>query len=381
MNRIATLAICLLACLSMQAQGVKSDVKVGPWITNVSDCSATILWTTETPGKAWVELEDGTKVWETFAGRRIFGRSHAVKISGLQPGQVVRYRVGGELLESDRNAYDPKFGDSFSDGWHQFRTFDPAAKTCSFTMFNDIHMQVDKYGRMAACVDSASTDFIFLNGDIASAGNYTLDSLVGCSIKPLGELACSHPLMFARGNHEGRGNNTPLVKAVYPNDGPGFYYMFRVGPVAFIVFDQGETHTDRAASYSGTEVFESYLLEQLEWAKEAVKDPMFSEAEAQICFIHAAMFDDPNTKKYELQRWMNKNIVPFLNEAGIDLMLGADLHAFRLDQPGQWGNDFPILTNDDAQRLKFFYSDGLVSIEIYDERGELTHTFSHTIAR
>lgn len=367
------------ACLAAKAQ--KSDVEVGPWITNVSDRSATILWTTTTPGKAWVELEDGTKIWETFAGRRIFGRSHTIKVNGLQPGQIVRYRVGGQFLTNDSNPRDPEFGDSFNDGWHQFKTFDPEAGTCSFTMFNDIHLQVDKYARMAACVDSSATDFVFLDGDIVSAGNYCLDTLVSYSIKPLGTLANGLPLMFARGNHEGRGNATPIVKAVYPNDGPAFYHAFRVGPVAFIVFDQGETHTGRSVSYTGTEVFEDYLNEQLEWAKRVFKDPEFSEAKAQVCLIHAAMFDDPDKNDYQLQRWMNKNIVPFLNEAGIDLMLGADLHAYRLDEPGAWGNSFPILSNDDAERLTFSFKDGLISIETYSHDGTQTHAFSLPISR
>lgn len=376
MNRIHLLAFCLLASISMQARSGASDVEVGPWITNVSGNSATILWTTAHPGKAWVELGDGTKIWETFAGRRIFGRNHTVRIDGLNPGQIVRYRIGGEFLLDDSDPKDPKFDGTYDDCWHQFKTFDPSAPTCSFTMFNDIHMQIDKYERMASCVDSAATDFIFLNGDIASAGNYDLDTLIRYSIKPLGTVANGHPLMFARGNHEGRGNNTPLVKKIYPNDGPAFYYMFRVGPVAFIVFDQGETHANRAAAYSGTEVNEDYLLEQLEWAKEAVKNPLFSEAQARVCFIHAAMFDDWNKNSYQLQRWMNKNIVPFLNETGIDLMLGADLHRFRLDEAGNCGNDFPIFTNDDAQRLTFNYADRLISIETFDDNGVQTHSFS-----
>lgn len=376
-KNVELIILCLLSTIPIQAREFSSDVGTGPWITNVSECSATVLWTTKTPGRAWVELEDGTRIWETFAGRRVFGRSHTVRLNGLLPGQIVKYRVGGDFLVSDANPRDPVFGESFNDSWHQFKVFNHSAETCSFTMFNDIHMQIDKYERMSACVDSALTDFIFLDGDIVSAGNYDLDTLVRYSIRPLGTQAAGHPVMFARGNHEGRGRNTPLVKAVFPNDGSAFHYFFRVGPVAFLVFDQGETHTDRAAAYSGSEVNEDYLMEQLEWAKEVVKNPAFSGAAAQVCIIHAAMFGDPDTNRYALQSWMNRNIVPFLNEAGIDLMLGADLHTYRLDEPGTCGNDFPILTNANAQRLTFRYADGLIRIDTFDDQGTLTHSFSH----
>lgn len=376
MKKIKIIALCLLVTMSRQTFAQNSEILVGPWISNVSENSATILWTTASPGKAWVELEDGTRVWETFAGRRIFGRSHTIKLQGLPDGSVVRYRVGGQLLISDENPRDPKFGDTFCGEWHRFKLFDPSAATCDFTVFNDIHLQKDKYRKEAACVDSASTDFIFLNGDIVSNGNYDLDTFIGYSITPLGAKASGIPLMFARGNHEGRGNNTPLVKQVYPNDGPGFYYSFRSGPVAFLVFDQGETHTSRSTDYSGTAVFEDYLFEQLEWAKRAVQDSSFSEAPVKVCFIHAGMFDDDNKDDYHLQRWMNKNIVPFLNEAGIDLMISADLHEYRLDEPGRCGNDFPIYTNDDAERLHFTYGDGMISLQSFDSDGNPTHSYS-----
>ena len=54
-----------------------------------------ILWVSEQPGMAYVELADGTVKFETFAGRRIFKRLHRVKLDGLEPGAIVRYRVGG----------------------------------------------------------------------------------------------------------------------------------------------------------------------------------------------------------------------------------------------------------------------------------------------
>ena len=44
-------------------------------------------------------------------------------------------------------------------------------------------------------------------------------------------------------------------------------------------------------------------------------------------------------------------MVPMLNEAGIDLMIGADLHEFMLCEAGTMHNDFPILVNDDVRRL------------------------------
>ena len=50
------------------------------------------------------------------------------------------------------------------------------------------------------------------------------------------------------------------------------------GPVAFIVFDAGETSGRRSRLYNGKDVYEDYLNEQIKWAGKAVKEPLFRKA-------------------------------------------------------------------------------------------------------
>lgn len=368
-NRII---FCIFLLLVVQAEGAQ-DIQAGPWISDTGENSFTVLWTSRIPGTAYVELEDGTKMYDTFAGRRIFRRLHSVAITGRKPGEVTRYRICGQNIKDDRNARDPQFGDSYQGQWHAVKTFDHKAKSCRFSVFNDIHLKRDKYAALAAQTDSASTDFIFLNGDIVSAGNYVLDTLTRYAIEPLGSLAAGVPLQYTRGNHEGRGNNTPLIAEVFPHSEPApFYYTFRQGPVAFIVFDAGETHARRSMAYCGAEVFEDYLQEQIEWAKKAVKEPAFKSAAVKVCLVHVPMIDHPDKDDYLLQRWLNQHIVPILNKGGIDLMIGADLHEFMLCEPGSMGNNFPIIVNDDVRRLEFSYTKGdkKLRISTFNASGE-----------
>ena len=255
--------LLLLASVTLCLNSLAGGVKAGPWVSEARTDRVTILWTSDVPGMAYVELADGTKIWETYAGRRVFHRLHSVRIDGLQPGSILRYRVCGQELVDDSNARNPQFGDFYEGEWHTVRTFDPKDSECRFSVFNDIHMRTQWYESLAAQVDSASTDFLFLNGDITSAGNYVLDTLVHYAIEPLGDLPAGIPLLFGRGNHEGRGNNVELFADVYPNSDPApFYYTFRQGPVAFIVFDAGETGQSRSVLYSGKDVYEDYLNEQ-----------------------------------------------------------------------------------------------------------------------
>lgn len=358
----------LLLLPSLHAQGIK----VGPWISDTGENSLTILWTSETPGMAWVELDDGRIMYETFAGRRIFRRLHSIKVEGLQRGSVVRYRVGGQNIKDDSNAYNPAFGDLYASPWYAVRTLDNKASSCRFSVFNDIHLKTKAYSALAAQVDSANTDFLFLNGDIVTAGNYELDTLIHYTVEPLGNLVHGLPLQYTRGNHEGRGNNTPLIADAFPHTDPApFYYTFRQGPVAFIVFDAGETNAKRSALYSGAEVFEDYLNAQIEWARNAMREPSFRKAPVKVCLVHVPMIDHEDKTDYLLQRWLNVHVVPMLNKAGIDLMIGADLHEFMLCEPGTMGNDFPILVNDNVRRLEFDYTrGGRIHVSSFNASGE-----------
>ena len=361
--------LALLLMPALRAQGIQA----GPWISDATETSLTILWTSEVPGMAYIELEDGTVRYETFAGRRIFRRLHHITLDGLAPGSLVRYRVCGQNLEDDHNAYDPKFGAYYSGDWHNVRTLDSKAFSCHFSVFNDIHLKTEKYAALAAQVDSAQTDFLFLNGDIVSAGNYGMDTLVRYAVEPLGTLTAGLPLLFTRGNHEGRGNNPSLLAEIFPHrDGSPFYYTFRQGPVAFIVFDAGETHARRSTLYCGSAVYEEYLATQIEWARKAMREPSFRQAPVKVCLIHVPMIDHPDKNDYLLQRWLNQHMVPMLGKAGIDLMIGADLHEFMLCEAGTMGNDFPILVNDNVRRLQFDYTKGgTIDIKTYDAAGVL----------
>ena len=368
MKKLVLFLLSVSLCLNVLAAGVKA----GPWVTEARTDRVTIVWTSDVPGMAYVELSDGTKVWETFAGRRVFHRLHSVRIDGLKPGEIVRYRVCGQNLEDDSNARNPKFGDFYEGEWHDVRTFDPKASECRFSVFNDVHNRVEWYEALAAQVDSASTDFLFLNGDISSAANHELDEFVKLEIEPLGNLPAGIPVLFARGNHEGRGNNVELVADVYPNADPApFYYTFRQGPVACIVFDAGETGKSRSILYSGSDVYEDYLNEQIEWAKKALKERSFRKAPVKVCLLHVPMIDHPDKTDYLLQRWLNVHIVPLLNKAGIDLMIGADLHTAMYCEPGTMNNDFPIIVNNEARRLDFTYSHGYITLRSFHPNGTL----------
>ncbi len=363
------------------------DIEFGPWITNVSENEVTILWTTRTPNLGWVEYApdngvnwrnaDPKSAYQLFAGRRVFGRFHSVTIKGLEKGQAYRYKIFGRAMVDDSQEQDLVMGiEKYSKGVYTFRTFDHGRQECHFSEVNDIHLEVDNYATLMAQVNKDSTDFILLNGDITTAGNYCIDTLVRYAVAPVGKMANKVPVMFSRGNHEGRGNNWQASYQVFPTRTPGqFYYTFRQGPVAFLVLDAGETKPMVAKSYVGDSVYFEYLEEELAWAREAVKDPAFADAPVKVCVIHVPMTGSKKTDDYDAKNWMTENFVPFLNEIGIDLMLNAHTHRYAVHEPGAFGNDFPMLINGRGERLQFDCDGKTIGIRTYDVDGNETHSY------
>ena len=348
-----------------------NPVTCGPWVTDMSEDAFTVLWTTAMPCQGWVELANGRRVYEEYAGRKLFGTLHTVRVKGLSRGADYRYRIGNRVVDPV-NPRRPAYGRDIYSGDYMVTTFDPNRKTCHFTVMNDVHMRLDHYGALLDDIDLDSNDFLLLNGDIISAGNWTVDSLVKYEVSALGPYGANLPVVFARGNHEGRGSGVALVEKIFPKaDSAPYYYTFREGPVAFIVLDAGETGVANSLALTGERIYEDYLREQMAWAEKAMQEPAFRKAPVKICILHAPMVDPGIPDDFVPHTWMNHNFLPLLNKAGVDLMIGADLHEYFYHPAGTMNNAFPILVNDSESRLDVRVERGHIYVTIYDEAGNV----------
>lgn len=349
---------------------------IGPWITGMRENSFSVLWTSDEECIAWVQLENGERIYEEFAGRRTHSRFHHIKIEGLKAGTEISYSIGCRNVIDKKNPRRPEYGEEILNGPYKVRTFSRDRKDCNFTVMNDVHMNLQRYRSYVSQIDPEATDFIFLNGDIISAGHHPVDSVVKYEIEPLGALSARIPVMFARGNHEGRGDGIRNIQAVYPNDNDDlpFSYMFREGPAAFIVLDAGETGVKNSLAFCGEDIYEDYIRNQMEWASKVMKSREWRSAKVRICLLHVPMVDPGVPDDYVVHTWMNHNFVPVLNKGGVNLMIGADLHEYQFHEPGTMGNDFPILVNDNQSRLEANITGNGIAITIYDEVGNTVHT-------
>ena len=377
MKKIIALLV-ILASTAMFAQ--KMSIQYGPWVTNVTEDSFTVLWTTHDSCLSWVELApDNGNTWyqdeypsfyETVAGRKMYGKFHSVTVTGLQKATSYRYRIVGKPIVDDSDPYAISYGALRAvRGNHTVKTLDYSAPVCHFSMVNDMHFDTEKYNQLISGMDKKNTDFIVLNGDIISFSN-ARDTLIKYTFEPIKEYAASYPIIFARGNHEGRGAEWFLTGDVFPTNTGEFYYTFRQGPVAFVVLDAGEDKPDSDPEYSDQAAYDQYRQQELEWLKKAVKDPAFANAPQKVCIMHIPTFDGPEA--WYSQHWIAQNFTPVLNAAGVKLMLCGHHHKYIIAKPGECGNNFTIIANSNTERLDFEGTADKITVKTVDREGKQT---------
>ena len=96
-KKLTILAAALLASLTLSAQ-----IKLlhGPYLQNITDNEAVVVWEADKPSIGWVELapDDGTsfyacerpKYFDTNIGVKVTSELHSVKLTGLTPGTNYR---------------------------------------------------------------------------------------------------------------------------------------------------------------------------------------------------------------------------------------------------------------------------------------------------
>ena len=355
-----------------------AQVKLGPWIPEVSETSFTVNWETLDSQLVRVEvIKDGTadtlSFFRTRYGRSLVGNSHSVKVTDLEPGTRYMYRICGIKVLDESQPYQLVYEKEEKKGeWHSVVTLDGNAPVCRFSMVNDIHGDKELFTELFRGLSPQDMDFMLLNGDIVSYMT-SIETVKDQIISPAEDLLHEVPMLYARGNHEGRGQDFWRFEEVSPSRDGKAWYAFRQGPVAFVVIDCGEDKPDGHPAYCGNAHFDQYRAEEAEWLRSVTKEKWFRTAPYKVCVSHIPMSLEEDS--WYTQKQLHDIMLPILNKAGVDLMLSAHFHRHVFVPEGKCGNKFPIVVNDCDERLDFVCGGKSANLKIHDRSGNLVYNY------
>ncbi|SMO51825.1 Purple acid Phosphatase, N-terminal domain [Saccharicrinis carchari] len=372
-------AFIVMASWSSFAQEPAFTITHGPYLQALTESEVTIVWTTNRKAISWVELapDDDTHYYQTERPRsyaesygfKSVDSVHAVTLSGLNPNTTYRYRIYSQEVLSHVGT-KVLYGDiAASNVYRQkplkFTTSNPSNSEVSFLVLNDIHGNNDLMETLLENTDWEQTDMVFFNGDMTNDIR-SEQQLFGDFLDKAVELfAGETPMYYARGNHETRGNFATTFPRYFPTPTNQLYYMFRQGPVCFVVLDSGEDKPDSDLEYSGIVAFDNYRTQQAEWLKKAVKQDVFRDASYRVVIVHMPPFGG-----WHGEEEVARKFVPVLNDAGIDVMLCGHLHRHVHKKAGE-GQKFPVIANSNKAIIKAQTKNATLNINIFGADGKL----------
>ncbi len=387
LNRAFCLVCATVACvLTSVADDSEFRFTCLPYLQNVTPTEATIVWHTDRDAVSWVETapDDGShfyaaerpKHFDTSAGKKKIGTLHRVTLRGLTPGTTYRYRVFSEEVTRNVNK-DTRYGGIIATNVYReqplrFTTPRADGRGARFAVVNDIHQHKERYTKLFHAVDSASLDFMVLNGDMVNSMDSLAQSFNGFLNRSSKIFATSIPFYMVRGNHETRGTRSQDFADLFPTPTGNPYYAVRHGDVCFLMLDAGEDKPDSDIEYNGLAAFDDYRSEQAEWLRRTVDSDMFRTASTRIVFIHVP----PIGNGWHGLNEVNEKFIPILNEAGIDLMLSGHIHRHKFIPQKESGFAFPLLINSNREILDVDVKDDSIAIDVFAEDGRRTHQYT-----
>lgn len=360
-----------------------AEVKIlhGPYLQNLGEREVSVVWVSDAPSVGWLEIapDDGShfyakereKFFDMKIGIKKISTIHVVKLSGLKPGTRYRYRVcAQEVL--DHKGHKITYGNIASTEVYgkkplSFVTNDASKKNISFAMVNDIHGNSEMFENLVKQCDLEKTDLFLFNGDMITQTNSQEQLFGGFMDKAVELFAGSVPMYYCRGNHETRGPMAPAFQDYFNPTEKELFYMFRQGPVCFVVLDCGEDKPDSDVEYYGITAYDDYRTQQAEWLKGALQSDLYKNAPFKVIVCHMPPFGGWHG---ELE--VKEKFIPLLNAAHPDVYLCGHLHRHIKNEAGKEGVNFPLISNSNKALLKADVQGNKMDIRTYDLSGKET---------
>ncbi len=291
-----------------------------------------IVFSTSDSAMAWVSVGD-ENYYDLYAGSsRSADRVHKVTVP-----QAALDAAGGYTVHAQQMIYRGPFGGYKGPILSQnyaFRAVD-SSDGLDYAALSDVHGAADAAAKAATA--GQKLDFVVLIGDLISMveteadaqyANFLAHKITGGSI----------PVIYARGNHEIKGEYAEVLYKYVGSKNQSFAYTVTLGDAVYAaVLDMGEDHEDDWWEYYGTAQFDLYRREQTEMLQNAIASEEYKAYPYRmaICHIPIVQIEKKGLFAAARQEW-----TALLNEMEMDISLSGHKHKIwyylpDLHEPGQ----------------------------------------------
>lgn len=314
-----------------------------PYLQNPGTDEMTVMWLTNVPARSWVEYgtdPNSLKRARTFLEGEMVANNkiNRIHLTDLKPGTKYYYRAVSQEI-TRYSSYYKEFGDTVRTELKTFTTWSDDIKDFRVIVYNDIHSNMAMFRKLHALVDTKPYDLVIFNGDCFDDVEVEND-IVG-RLQTYTPLIKSDeiPSIFIRGNHETRGEYSPLLWNYLGRMHERSYSAFSMGDTRFVLLDCGEDKPDDHWVYYDMNDFTQHRLDQAEFLKKELKSKQFKKAKKRVLIHHIPLFGsnlDSYTPCSDL--W-----IPIIEKAPFNVSLNAHTHRFEIIEKGADKNNFPVI--------------------------------------
>ncbi len=296
----------IIALLFFSVPNIFAQISIGPYVQQISDSEATIIWYTEKSASGALkfgrEINAQTESHETGNGGL-----HAAHLKNLSPGTRYFYSV---LVD----------GESIASGEHYFFKTAAASGANSkfrFIAFGDMGKSTEEQVQVAEQIESLTprADFGLLLGDIVYNSGKRKD-YPELYFQPYAKTICNTPFWPSIGNHDMKSQNGAAYFEFFytPANNPAGledYYSFDYGNAHFVSLDSENARED--GSYP----------EMLDWVERDLEAARARGAEWLFAFFHHAPYSEGTHGDDE---FVVENYLPRLEKNGVDIVFAGHSH-------------------------------------------------------